>query len=187
MSKLYQGKQGDYFWLGRTVDMRDTSRPLAHILKACPEVVLDNFVVVTALDSGPLRLSGQQFSEGWRQEDKLAISPKITGTQELSFVWFDEWYIFDEQPAIPTDVEVFVNYGTFSLGDPRPTVATMYIGTDAEKLARLNEGALKIREKFWEQIGRIKPKSYMANGNSFTFITREPDLFNRVMETLERL
>lgn len=116
----------------------------------------------------------------------MAISPRITISKKIPFVWFDEWYIFDE-PAVPTEVEVFVNYGTFSLGDPAPTVATMHIGTDAEKVARLVESALKLQQKFWAQMERIKPRSYLANGNSFTFVTRDSGLFERVMGALESL
>ncbi len=185
-SEMYKGKQGHYFWLGRALDTQDTSRLLAHLLKACPDVVLGNFVIVTCLDSGALQLTPQQVSEGWRQEGRLAISPKIKDASELDFNWFDEWYIFDEL-ARPTNVEVFVNYGTFSLGDPRPTIATMYIGTDKEKVAQMVEGALELQQKFWAQIERIKPKSFIANGNSFTFVTKDSDLFDKVVEELELL
>jgi hypothetical protein len=77
MSEIYKGKQDYYFWLMRPPDTQDTSRPLAHLLKTCPEIVLDNFVVVTSLDSGALQVTGQQVSEGWSQQGGLAISPKM--------------------------------------------------------------------------------------------------------------
>jgi len=170
----------------RPLDTQDTSRPLAHLLKTCLEIVVDNFVVVTSLDSAALQLSSQQVDEGWAREGRLAISPKIADAKELSFEWFDEWYIFDE-PTLPTDVEVFVNYGTFSLGDPLQTIATIYIGTDARKVAGMVEGALELQRKFWAQIERIKPKSFMANGNSFIFVTRDSGLFYKVTRALELL
>lgn len=186
MSELHKGKQGHYFWLARALDMQNTSRPLIHLLDACPEIVLDNFVVVTSLDSGALQLTTQQVSNGWTQAGKLTMSPRITDAKEIPFEWFDEWYIFDK-PTVPTDVEVFVNYGTFSLGDPRPAVSTMYIGTDTERVAQLVEGALELQQKFWMQIERIKPKSYMANGNSFTFVTQDSGLFNKLVRAFDGL
>jgi hypothetical protein len=186
MSELQKGKQGHYFWLARNLDMQNTSRSLAHLLDPCPEVVLGKFVVVTSLDSGVLQLTPQQVSDGWIQAGELAMSPRITDARDVPFEWFDEWYIFDN-PPVPTDVEVFVNYGTFSLGDPRPTVSTMYIGTDTERVAQLVEGALELQQKFWAQIERIKPKSYLANGNSFTFVTQDSDLFNKIVRAFDDL
>lgn len=186
MSELYKGKQGHYFWLARTLDMQGTSRPLIHLLNSCPEVILGNFVIVTSLDSDALQLSPQQVNDGWRQAGKLAISPRITDAEQIPFEWFDEWYIFDK-PTVPTDVEVFVNYGTFSLGDPRPAVSTMYIGTNAETTAQLVEGALELQQKFWAQIERIKPKSYMSNGNSFTFVTQDSGLFSKIVGAFDDL
>ena len=186
MGELYTGKQNDYFWLARPVDARGSSRPLAHLLQTCPEVVLDKVVVVTSLDGGPLPLTSQQASEGWERHGEIAISPRISNTGVLPFKWFDEWYVFHE-PTVPADVEVFVNYGTFSLGDPRPAISTMYAGSDEEIVERIVEGVVKLREKFWAQMERIKPKSYMANGNSFIFVTHDSDLFEKAAGALESL
>ena len=186
MSELHTGKRGEYCWLERPVCTEDTSRPLAYLLKQCPEFVLHSYVVITSLDSGPMRLTKQQEGAGWRGNCLLAISPRISDTGYLPFGWFDEWYIFDE-PATLVDVEVFINYGTFSLGDSRSAIDTMYIGPDEEITARLVEGASEMREQFWTQMERIKPKSYMANGNNFTLVTRDARLFRDAVGALASL
>jgi hypothetical protein len=49
------------------------------------------------------------------------------------------------------------------------------------------EDALELQQEFWAQIKRIKPESYIANGNSFNFVTRDSELFSKVTGALELL
>src|SRR5258705_9235985 len=126
MTDVVLGKQGRYFWLQSPLNARDTSRPISMLIRTCPKALLNKYVVVTSLDSGPLRLTKQQINAGWQTKERLALSPKIFTATDVPFEWFDEWFIFDE-PTAPIALEVFVNYGTFSLADPNPTIDTMYI------------------------------------------------------------
>jgi len=36
-------------------------------------------------------------------------------------------------------------------------------------------------DRFWNQIERIKPESYFADGTFFTVVTRNPVMFNRIV------
>jgi hypothetical protein len=175
-----QGKHDSYLWLERSIETRAVDRPLIRLTENCPEFLLNKYVVVTSLDSGPLHLNEQQIDVGWKRLGRLAISPRISNAGDVPFQWFDEWYIFDD--AVPTlsDIEVFVNRGTFSLGEPNPTIDTMYIGLDSSVRAAMVAAVVPWREKFWTQLERLNAESYVANGNCFTFVTRDAKLHHDV-------
>ena len=107
MAEFSQGQHGDYLWVARPLDPVDTSRPLATLVRACPETLLNKYLVVTSLDSSPLQLNSQQLNRGWLRSGRLAISPKISDPAEAPYQWFDEWYLFDAL-LVPDEVEVFV-------------------------------------------------------------------------------
>jgi|SRR3984893_8382623 len=184
MAKTSKGSEGNYFWLVQPLDPQNTSRPLTNLVGNCPEVLLNNYLIVTSLDSGPLQPSNQQLFNGWRRNGKLTTSPRISNPGEVPFGWFDEWYVFDK-PTVPSEVEVFVNYGTFSLGDRYPAVTTMYIGSDKSAVDKMVQGALELQQRFWEQIETIEPLSYVANGNSFIFVTRDQRLYEKVIASYQ--
>jgi len=167
-----EGKHGQFFWLERSIEQRAVDRPMISLAKHCPKVLLNRYVVVTSLDSGPLHLNHNQLNAGWERVGRLAISPRISNAADVPYCWFDEWYVFDDRVPSTLDIEVFVNKGTFSLGDPNPTIDTMYIGSDASVRERLVAAAVALRETFWAQLDQLNPESYVANGNCFTFVTR---------------
>jgi hypothetical protein len=72
---------------------------------------------------------------------------------------YDEWYVF-EQPVLPGEIEVFVNWLGFRLYDP-----------DFKWCA----------DRLWEQMTRLAPESYVGDGSVFTFATRNGALFTRVL------
>lgn len=166
------GKHGEYQWLtGLDCD-------ISSLLRLCPEVVLGKYLAVTAIDSGPLRLAEQEGLEGWwtadaakvfsgtswsapeyRDDWKVAYSPRLTSIHGLPNAGFDEWYVF-EQPVPPGEIEVFVNWLGFRLDDPKFEWCT---------------------DRFWKQMTRLAPESYLGDGTVFTFATRNATLFAKVL------
>jgi len=181
---LIDGTHGRYLWLERSLAARGPDSPLQHLTSTSPELLLDKYVVVTSLDSGPLRLTNQRIISGWQRFGRLALSPRIASVVEVPFQWFDVWYIFDYRNG-PKEVEVFVNYGTFALSESNPTIDTMYIGRDANLRADLKTKAVQLRKRFWSQLDELNPTSYVANGNCFTFVTRDRSLFEKVKIAFE--
>ena len=76
---------------------------------------------------------------------------------------------FRSQPKNPNafrDFECFVNYSLFSF-------------RDAEK-QQIDETELFRREmqrRFWDQIERLAPESYVADGLHFIFVTKNPQVY----------
>jgi hypothetical protein len=72
---------------------------------------------------------------------------------------FNEWYTF-EQPVAPVEMEAFVNWVGFRLDDPK-------FKWWADRL--------------WDQMARLAPESYIAEGSVFMFVTPNASLFANVL------
>lgn len=173
------GSHADYQWL-TMVD-----RDITSLLSIRPEIVLGKYLAVTRIDSGPLRLTDQEKREGWwtaeagkvfqgnswgppehRDDWKVAYSPQITSihglpneTHSECCAGYDEWFVFEQHIPIE-EIESFVNWGGFRLYDPEFQWCT---------------------DRFWSQIVRLKPESYIADGTVFTIVTRNPALFDGII------
>jgi hypothetical protein len=172
------GAHGDYQWLSM-VDCH-----ISTLLRLCPDVVLDKYLAITAIDSGTLKLTDQERADGWWTDDtakvftgtswsspeysdgRVAYSPRLTSihglpneTHDECCGGFNEWYVF-EQPPKPAEMEVFVNWGGFSLYDPNYQWCA---------------------DRLWEQMARLASESYIAEGSVFTFATRNQSLFASVL------
>jgi len=171
------GSHGEYQWV-TSIDHDITS-----FLRLCPDAVLDKYLAVTRMDATTLRLTDQEKIDGWwtadgarvfqgtswgpkeyRDDWKVAYSPRITSIRGLPNEThdgdgFDEWYVFGH-PVQAGEIEAFVNWMGFRLYDP-----------DFQWCA----------DRFWEQMARLAPESYIADGTVFTFATRNADLFAEVL------
>jgi hypothetical protein len=173
------GTHGDYQWLS----MFD--RDIPDLLGLCPEVVLGKYLVITSIDGGSLKLTDQERADGWWTDDaakvfqgtswgppayrddwKVAYSPCLTSihglpheTHDECCAGFDEWYVFEQTPP-PGEIEAFVNWMGFRLYDP-----------EYEWCA----------DRLWDQLARLAPESYIADGTVFTFATRNKGLFTSVL------
>ena len=172
------GSHGQYQWL-TMVD-----RDITSLLSICPEVVVGKYLAVTRIDGGSLRLTHEEKSAGWwtaedgkvfqgtswsppeyRDDWKIAYSPRITSihglpneTHDECCAGFDEWHVFEQQ--VPAgEMEAFVNWVGFRFYDPIYEWCT---------------------NRFWNQMLRIQPESYIADGTVFTVVTRNPVLFDRI-------
>lgn len=170
---LTVGSQGIYEWL-----VTDENFDL---LQLCPEIVLGKYVAVTSIDSSQLVPTHKESGAGWQTRAKIAYSPKIENAQELPHEGWDEWYIFNtptdlgtshlaenifEVPQENGHVSVFVNYG-FTLHPPERS----------QTLAAL----------FWEQLGRIRPESYVADNDYLTYVSMNKSLFANVHHAVKAL
>lgn len=175
-TELHVGSQDGYDWLVST----DT---LGDLLRVCPNVVLGKYVAVASFDSGPLVLNDEERASGWHAKNGIAYSPRIERIEMLPRDQYDEWYVFPNQvefgELVPADrnifqsvmekgqVHVFINFGGFQF--------------------HLPDYRRDIGELFWQQIGWIKPESYLGDGDWLNFVTSRKDLFAAVRQGLSGL
>jgi hypothetical protein len=176
------GSHGEYQWL--SVAECDIST----LLRLCPDVVLGKYLAVTRIDGYTLRLTDHEIRDGWWTADaakvfqgtswgppeyhddwKVAYSPRLNSVHGLpdetrERCCFNEWYVF-EQPVAPGEMEAFVNWVGFRLYDPQFKWCA---------------------DRLWEQMARLGPESYIAEGTVFTFATRKAGLFTSVLAAFAR-
>jgi hypothetical protein len=153
---MFTGKRNGYAW----VEWEWHTEFIADLLPAFPQLVVGKYLVNTTFDSGPLSLSQKETSLGWLKYDKLALSPVIGDVDEVPYCHYSEWYVF-ASPVTFDDYEVFINYGGFSLELP-----------DFETL----------QERFWSQLERLAPESFLAEGDNLICVIRDVNLFNQLSQ-----
>lgn len=166
------GTSGAYQWL--TTDEFDFDS----LLEVCPSVVLRKYLAITAFDSGPLALVDVPDPTVWKSHGSIAYSSLVESIENLpERVGFDEWYVFDqptdlgqvcrgnvfEASLLPWQLHVFVNFAGFSF--QRPEVKSL---TDL----------------YWRQLEWINPLSYIADGTSLSFVSRDSHVFAEVCRAL---
>lgn len=124
-----------------------------------PELVVGKYLVNTSFDSGFLTLSDSELRDGWRMVGRLAHSPLIRSVDQIPHDHYDEWLVFD-QPVQVEEFETMVNYGGFTP-----------IECEWEQK----------RERFWEQVIRLRPLHVIADNDGGYLVSRDEGLIHRIM------
>jgi hypothetical protein len=167
---MFHGVHGEYRWL------ETSAHEIYDVLQVCPAVAANKHIVITSFDSGPLQPTAEEFERGWRVHGRSMHIPVGDSVSAIPFEIFDEWYIFPSEPA-QADYRVFVNYEWFTLGPAQAVFARSGSAFDLKRMQRW----------FWQEIERFAPETYLACGNRLKFVTREPELFHRVLRGLSEL
>jgi hypothetical protein len=184
--QLYRGSHRNYWWLTSIESYMGT------ILSLCPEIVLNRYIAITSIDCGVLQLTDSEREAGWQIRRDIGYSPRILSTDNLQYQLdgreepgYDEWYSFES----PKDL------GERSAGNmfiepfrPAPGRAVVFVNWLSFVLHDSTSSARTLVELFWEQIDRIEPESYIADGcECLTFVSRDKQLFDGVFDRLSNL
>jgi hypothetical protein len=167
-SAFETGSHGAYLWL--TAD----KQRLGSLLAVCPQTVLDKYLAITSLDSGPLVLNDEEVAAGWKSRNGIAYSPKVQSVDKLPHDGYDEWYVFQSPPDLGQLVQgdpplrsgyvaAVVNFGGFSLCDPAMQALV---------------------DLFWMQLESVRPESFIADGDLLNFVSCDQELFAGVCAAL---
>jgi hypothetical protein len=166
---LHTGQQGEYHWLVSGPEIWDLAAIVVRFhrgLRLC----------ITAFDSGPLRLTSEELDQGWSAQRGVAISPRIEGSLAIPHDQYDEWYVLDDPKPLERDIEVFVNYGAFTLVPPAETYKTYHPTWEKSGL----EWLALAQDRFWEQLQQIQPMTFVASGDNDVVVSRD----NRFIESI---
>ena len=96
------------------------------------------------------------------------ISPPLSVGLEIPSDQHNDWYIFGEDQPSLGEFERFVIYGGFNFADPREMASSYDPTWDRSALDWL----YPIQERFWTQLDRLAPVSYISNGDNDVVVTR---------------
>jgi hypothetical protein len=166
---IYTGEHEGYHWL------------------VAPDVALSQLEVVlqfhqglrlciTSYDSGVIRPNDSETAVGWTMRRDVMVSPPLTSSLEIPHDQYDEWYILDSPTFADDKFEVFVNYGGFTLRPPEETYKTFDPTWDKTGLSHLAQ----IQDRFWSQLARICPETYIAMGDLDVIVSRNQRFLGRL-------
>jgi hypothetical protein len=144
---------------------------------------------IAAFDSGPISPTVEELAAGWepRGHGMLSpplthgmLSPPLTALLELPYEGTDEWYVLDERSRDIVDPEVFVNNHGFTL---TPAVE-LYAAFDPTWERGVFDWLAPVQERFWTQLARLDPVTYVAMGGLDIVVTRHPTFLAALQETL---
>jgi hypothetical protein len=168
---LHTGKHGQYWWLVSEHQVRSLVDLVVQFhsrLRLC----------VTSFDSAPLRPTDEEVAEGWSTQGDVAISPPIINGMWIPHEQYDEWYLFDSPNLEHEKIEVFVGFGRFTLAAPAEVYDTFDPTWERSGL----DWIVPIQERFWLQLERLKPESYVAIGWHDILASRNEEFIRCVRE-----
>jgi len=133
---------------------------MTHLFRTFPEIVVDRYLVNTSFDSGYLKLSDTEITDGWFMHGRFAHSPKILKPDQIPRDQFDEWLVFEDGVKI-SRFETLVNYCNFTPID--------FAWED-----KLDE--------FWSQIEEYRPLHVIGENDRLYFVSRDAELAERIRE-----
>jgi hypothetical protein len=169
MARDHIGQKSEYQWLVSQPEIRQLDEIVARFhlgLRLC----------VTSFDSGPLRLTKEEFEQGWTTQRGIVVSPPIEESLVIPHDQYDEWYVFENSHFFESDIEVFVNYGAFTLVPPIES----FTDIDPTLGKSSIEWLVLAQERFWAQLQRLHPMTFVACGDNDIVVSRDNSFFEAV-------
>ncbi|MDJ0760803.1 MAG: hypothetical protein QNJ19_15515 [Woeseiaceae bacterium] len=155
------GEYKNYKWLASRKDIS----PLASLVSRSH---VGSSLYITAYDSGTLAPLDGEYGVGWRYEGSVAISPPLSESVYVPEDEFEEWYLYESPNQSLAQIEVFVNYGGFTVESPD----SLLQDRDPTWDRRAFEFLEPIQDRFWAQVDKLAPDSYIATGDVFVIVTK---------------
>src|SRR5208337_4277448 len=173
------GQRGEYQWLvSEQIDIH-------RLLEILPEVALGKCLAISLFDSGPLVPTDEERSKGWQVHGRLTVVPEVVVVGDLPSEQYDEWYLFTS-PTMPEIPETFANCGGFTLEPPQVSLqfaraqASVGAQADLKMIQQAAEMQQELLDSFWAQMERVRPDTYIGDGDHFVFVTVNSLLFEKV-------
>ncbi len=167
---MKSGKYKEYYWLV-------SSEALWSIEKLVVAYHEDRKLGITSFDSGPLKPTEEEKHLGWKFENEVMYSPRLKEGLEIPHDQYDEWYI-DSDLELPTEgLEVFVNYGGFSLVPPEESYKEFDPSWEKGTLDFLKP----IQIRFWAQIEKLDPETFVAVGDNDVVVSKSKNFIEAVV------
>lgn len=147
-----------------------------------PKLVIDAHrglhLCITAFDGGTIHASEEEIAVGWTMQGEIMVSPPIDAGLEVPQDQHDEWYILPSPKFDGWEGEQFVDYGGFTLAD----IDELYRSFDPSWEKHGLDSLYPIQERFWNQLNRVSPTTYVAMGDNDVVVSRNHAFIDRVLE-----
>lgn len=169
----FTGVHGKWSW----IVIRETIRNLHSLIL---EFHAGQRLCITAFDSVTIKPAPEEEALGWTLLGDALVSPPLARQLQIPSGGYDEWYIFEALPASFVASDCYVNYADFHLADPRELPASLDPPRDHSRFDWL----APIQERFWRDMERLNPSSYIADGDTGIVVSRDARFVRRVGEAI---
>jgi hypothetical protein len=173
---IYTGTHVEYEWIVSSAEIR-----------AIPKIVVEQHqrlrLCITAFDGGVIRPGAEEIAIGWTMRNEVMVSPPLTQSVKIPHDLYDEWYVVSDPSFADDAFEVFVNYGAFTLVAPEVLCNT----SDPTWEKHGFDFLLPIQERFWAQLQRINPTTYVAVGDNDVIVSRNSEFIRCVLDAGQKV
>ncbi len=168
---MNSGIHGEYGWV-------EISEASLHFVDLVLGSHRGSHLYITSFDSGPITPSKDEKAQGWYSQGEVMVSPRLDEGTTVPYDNFDEWYFFEKSVSFPPDHEIFVNYGGFSLVPVEKHLKNFDPSWEQDALEWLRP----LQERFWEQLSRLDPTTFVAMGDRDIVVSKNESLLGRLRE-----
>ncbi|MBL8819998.1 MAG: hypothetical protein JNL58_28500 [Planctomyces sp.] len=108
----------------------------------------------------------------------IMVSPPLTTGLDIPCDSHDEWYVFREVPSSFGVEERYVNYFGFTLANPREMAESQ----DPTWDPRNYDWLIPVQLRFWANIGRFNPSSYVCSGDADVIVTQNSTFAAQILD-----
>ena len=166
---MHIGKKQNYHWLVASEEIRGA-------IDLVIEHHQQQYLHITSFDSGPLKLTREELELGWNQESSVSLSPRLHNELAIPHDQYDEYYLSRDKLEFPSNLEVFVNYGAFTLAHPDELTKN----DDPTWERKRFDFLYPFQDRFWQQLNIIEPESYVAIGDHDIFVSKNESFIKAI-------
>jgi hypothetical protein len=170
MANFKTGQHANFHW----IEFPSSDFNLSDLLRDFSDILIGKYLAVICFDSGPIRLTQQEKSNGWIEINEIAYSPNLTEqiVNELFYEQYDQWCLFN-LPAAIEQMTDFVNYGMFSLTNRKDELINTDPSWDISGIMKQLEQHEQLLVQFWDEILKVNPSIFISDGDNFIFVTKD--------------
>jgi hypothetical protein len=158
---LTEGLYGNWHWIV-------SREPITELTELTIQHHLDQRLWITTFDSGTIRPNSDDLVAGWKLVGGVMVSPPLAHRIQIPCDQYDEWLLFNDDSARQLSWEPFINFGGFTLADPRQMPKSFDQTGERDALDWLGQ----VQERFWSQLDRLLPVSYVGRGDNDIVVSR---------------
>ncbi len=166
------GKHSEYYWLV-------SADPLWSLQDAVKNYHYGFRLAIASFDSGPISPNADDLEQGWTCQNGVMLSPPLSEALKIPCDQYDEWYLAKDLSIAASDLEIFVNYGGFSLVPP----VESYRDFDPTWEPGTFDFLIPIQARFWQQMLELNPETYVAMGDNDVVVSKNRDFISCVHQS----
>jgi hypothetical protein len=160
------GNYKEYYWF------ESHEINLNSLIRKTPELLIGKYLIITHFDGGNFVPNENEVNIGWENENGITYADKVTKRILKMNIYdnYDQWILMAEKIKI-NKISDFVNHDYFSLIDWKNENKNLKNVDDSNFINQFENERKILKEKFWNEIEKIKLTTFISDGAKFIYVT----------------